>query len=429
MPANTRLYATLGVEKTATKEELKKAYHKGAVKYHPDRRGPDVSEAKFQEIQAAYEVLSDDAKRSLYDRYGENGLKLAAQGGAEQLVTLDPAIILCVFASILVPLILCLIFLTLRVDDKVSWSWGTTFTPVWIMEGFVMCFQSIVVIRICLYPEQEDEPDEPRVSKLRTRIAAGMQFIRISCFVVWSILLSLRLDEHYHWEWKNVFIPVYLFIVFDTINGIYVLTKSNYVYRCTQTGTEASRVGYIQHVVHGVTTLIRFPLFIMLMVMKLDGDMTKSWWHVAIPYLIAAGILLVSIIFSGIQDCKEGQPCNTLVSMVLLGFSISPFLMVIAKADGADISLAVCFIPFWILIGLSCCIGTCFILAGPPMDDDSSESVPIRKSEHDGPSKTEDEGKSPSDVHIDIKDETDESPKEAHDRKPLPQQTNLDDLD
>ena len=69
---NTKFYKTLGVEKTATFNEIKKAYHKLALKKHPDRGG---SKDEFAEIQNAYEVLSDKEKRELYDKYGEDGLK------------------------------------------------------------------------------------------------------------------------------------------------------------------------------------------------------------------------------------------------------------------------------------------------------------------------------------------------------------------
>ncbi|MCL4167904.1 UNVERIFIED_CONTAM: hypothetical protein GTU68_048822, partial [Idotea baltica] len=72
-------YEVLGVQKTATKDELKKSYRKMALKYHPDKN-PDNKEAedKFKEAAEAYEVLSDDEKRSTYDRFGHAGLGGAA---------------------------------------------------------------------------------------------------------------------------------------------------------------------------------------------------------------------------------------------------------------------------------------------------------------------------------------------------------------
>jgi len=74
----TKLYETLGVEKTADAKEIKKAYRKLAVKHHPDKGG---DEQKFKEISAAYEVLSDEEKRAEYDKYGLEGLESEGGGG------------------------------------------------------------------------------------------------------------------------------------------------------------------------------------------------------------------------------------------------------------------------------------------------------------------------------------------------------------
>lgn len=64
-------YETLGVSKTATKDEIKKAFRKLAHQYHPDKQGGD--EAKFKEANEAYQVLSDDQKRAQYDQFGSAG--------------------------------------------------------------------------------------------------------------------------------------------------------------------------------------------------------------------------------------------------------------------------------------------------------------------------------------------------------------------
>lgn len=75
-------YEILGVPKTATKAEIKKAYRKVAIKYHPDKN-PDNKEAeeKFKEAAEAYEVLSDENKKARYDQFGHAGVGGAAGGG------------------------------------------------------------------------------------------------------------------------------------------------------------------------------------------------------------------------------------------------------------------------------------------------------------------------------------------------------------
>ena len=77
-------YEVLGVSKTATDAEIKKAYRKLAMKYHPDYNpGDKEAEEKFKEINEANEVLSDEKKRQLYDQYGFAGVdpNYAAQNG------------------------------------------------------------------------------------------------------------------------------------------------------------------------------------------------------------------------------------------------------------------------------------------------------------------------------------------------------------
>ena len=67
----SNLYETLGVAKNASQDEIKKAYRKLARQYHPDKNPGDAeAEARFKEVQTAYDVLSDAEKRKAYDRFG-----------------------------------------------------------------------------------------------------------------------------------------------------------------------------------------------------------------------------------------------------------------------------------------------------------------------------------------------------------------------
>src|SRR5215510_12458352 len=75
-------YEILGVNKSATADEIKKAYRKVAMQYHPDRNpGDKAAEEKFKEAAEAYEVLSDADKKAQYDRYGHAGVTGNGRGG------------------------------------------------------------------------------------------------------------------------------------------------------------------------------------------------------------------------------------------------------------------------------------------------------------------------------------------------------------
>src|SRR3989344_4498970 len=83
--ATTRdYYEILGVSKTATDLEMKAAYRKQALQWHPDRNKTREAEAKFKEINEAYEVLSDKDKRAAYDQFGHAAFQQGGFGAAGQ---------------------------------------------------------------------------------------------------------------------------------------------------------------------------------------------------------------------------------------------------------------------------------------------------------------------------------------------------------
>ena len=90
MATKRDFYEVLGVEKTASEAEIKKAYRKLAIQYHPDKNpGDKEAEEKFKEAAEAYSVLSDKDKRARYDQFGHAGMGGAAGGGFSDFADFD----------------------------------------------------------------------------------------------------------------------------------------------------------------------------------------------------------------------------------------------------------------------------------------------------------------------------------------------------
>jgi molecular chaperone DnaJ len=88
----SEFYSLLGISREASDTEIKKAYRKLAMEFHPDRNPSPQAEAKFKEITEAYEVLRDPQKRAMYDRYGKAGLSGAGGGYGFHHVDLSEAL-------------------------------------------------------------------------------------------------------------------------------------------------------------------------------------------------------------------------------------------------------------------------------------------------------------------------------------------------
>ncbi|MDQ2995026.1 MAG: molecular chaperone DnaJ, partial [Pseudomonadota bacterium] len=99
--AEKDFYELLGVSRNATEAEIKKAYRKLAMKYHPDRNEGDAeSEAKFKEAKYAYEILSDSQKRAAYDQFGHAGVDPSMGAGRGGAHGFDPGDLGDVFGDI-----------------------------------------------------------------------------------------------------------------------------------------------------------------------------------------------------------------------------------------------------------------------------------------------------------------------------------------
>ena len=101
MPTTRDYYEILSVERAADADEIKRAYRRLAMKYHPDRNPGDAeAETRFKEAAEAYEVLSDDARRKVYDQFGHEGLRRSGGPATHDFSRMDPSDIFSMFEEI-----------------------------------------------------------------------------------------------------------------------------------------------------------------------------------------------------------------------------------------------------------------------------------------------------------------------------------------
>lgn len=135
-------YSLLSVEPHATPDEIRKAYRKLALRFHPDKN-PDAGET-FQKISTAYATLSDPQRRQVYDRFGEQGVQIMEQAAAYGVPPwlLNPAAqsgLLCVLLVVVVGLVVVFpVILTMRIDGGLAWPWPAVFTPFWLVDLLVL---------------------------------------------------------------------------------------------------------------------------------------------------------------------------------------------------------------------------------------------------------------------------------------------------
>jgi hypothetical protein len=204
-------YAALGVSRSANDEELKKAYRRMALKYHPDKAGNQANAAEqFDLIQKAYETLSDPKLRKIYDKYGEKGLRMLQSMG-EYAPFIDPELLLqmnrifmgCTF--VLGLLITFPSLLSARIDEMINWSYILVFIPLFIVDAIVL----ILVITAKMEKHGEDDVllQSERTKAIVTKV---LLIVYIGLFCAFQFLICAKLDNIASLSWWIVAIPWFI---------------------------------------------------------------------------------------------------------------------------------------------------------------------------------------------------------------------------
>jgi len=375
---NIRLYQVLGLPRTdASPEDIKKCYRKMAVRCHPDRNlnDPD-STSKFQAVQYAYSILSNPKLRSIYDSYGEQGLKMYesyvnfAEGNADDsgptMVPLAPAqlvSVVCGAIGILVLLFTALcVNLLLKLNGTTDAKLSLLLIPLWILDAF-----AVLAVYIFLFTTaRKGHPSQGAMG------AAVVLLLHIA----FQVLVCVRLDGAAPTQsWLVVFVPLFVTEAID-------LAKA--VVRCRPSAHESEKAAgkahpvYLWHVLLTLGWSAARIVTVVLIPLRLDAALSINWWLVFMPLF---SYVLLYLCFGcqqlGVPVHNEREQMLQMGHRLCLLFTtIATVLLILATLTlNGTIStwLPVFILPFTVS-GCFCCCCCCVVMCirmvpkGGPVD-------------------------------------------------------------
>lgn len=288
--ASKKLYRILGVTEAATPGELKRAYHKLALRFHPDKN-PGQGE-RFNEIAAAYTVLSDPRKKQLYDQFGEQGVQLAEQaaqhGLPPWLLTPRGHCLICTVLLSVVAIVLVLLplFVLLRADASITWPWVVVLIPLWLAN-----LAYAIGLGAAIWTRTSDDASQ-RGSITRAQGAyATAQF---GVLVAFEVLLALKLDRvpPASLSFLYVVIPLLLTLLPATLKAARALITSAYRRaRPSEGQPPPPTCAQLTPVATKLAGQLLLACTIVLVALHADGAIDWSWWLVLLPTWVHFGLL------------------------------------------------------------------------------------------------------------------------------------------
>lgn len=345
-------YHVLGVPEDATPADIKKSYRALALKYHPDKAGPEGAE-KFKEVQAAYDVLSDPVKRERYDRFGEMGDAVPEALIVSRVMQIVAALIIFLIAALLT---IFTSFLATYNDGKLSasWNWVKVFSPLFALDVLLFPLMLVLLPLLC-------------------SLKGVWALVCLQCAIILTILIPVAKDKNadridHFLSWRVWLITGYIFSV-----AAVILLLFKHISEARPLGC----FGYVLCFIQTVGTM-GIPLFFALVACRADETITWSYFIViGLPTYLYLGL---GIIIDILRDCMLasggcgicGSCCRVLVILsfpkvvlIITASLVSKRLNDFHKNGtyAGTYTMTQCLIPIFILLGVLV-LASIFLLIG-----------------------------------------------------------------
>lgn len=248
------LYTALQIHPTASRDELKRAYRRLALQYHPDKSSADVD--RFRTARQAYEFLSDTTRRKFYDRFGDVGYEFVEHGGpnSQPFVNTDTFMGRYMLSVLTRPVKLQPFFLFLglinvmaimwpiMVDWKLdeariqSWPWWAVWLPAWIVDGFILSLLALgLVVAFQTFPyavqafEDELEGESVRLKMFLPKMLAVQRVFDMAYYVLLfvalivaqvTLVIKLGGNKDVTGSWGEILRPVQMCIALGLVTKL-----------------------------------------------------------------------------------------------------------------------------------------------------------------------------------------------------------------
>ncbi|KAL3926406.1 MAG: hypothetical protein SGPRY_003313 [Prymnesium sp.] len=297
---NRDLYSILLVSRHASPDEIKKAYRKLALKYHPDKN-PDEGDA-FRDIAQAYSTLSNPSKRSFYDRYGQQGIQFYESLTTHGLPTwmLTPAVHCSMITAIFLfamSILVCLpTFVLKRIDGSLTWPWAAVLTPLWVVN-LIGCF--IILAPALLQHERSCHQLRDLMSCLSS--ISWHSFACLALLITSELLLTAKLDSEVEsppgsYDYTIALSPIMLLLAPAAFESFKLYFFASYQWFLHVANGTSSPFPDSRHTL-GMNAAFRcLPVVgLLLLGLKLDGHLDESWWFVLLPEWLVVFLIAIRL--------------------------------------------------------------------------------------------------------------------------------------